>query len=59
MAKTKTFHVITVIDKGSIFNGSYDNCVNFLNEKTKVFRKLHKIISEEEYQKILKKKQAL
>jgi hypothetical protein len=56
MAKTKTFHIITVIDKDSIFNGSYDDCVDFLNKKTKVFRKLHKLVSDEDYQKIIKKK---
>lgn len=56
MAKTKTFHIITVVDKDSIYNGSYDDCVDFLNKKTKVFRKLHKLVSDEDYQKIIKKK---
>lgn len=59
MAKNKLFHIITVVNKDSIFNGSYDACLNMFNMQDKVYRKTHKIISTEEYQKIIKKKPVL
>lgn len=55
----KIYHIIKVITKTSVCKGSYDACLNMFNMQDKVYRKTHKIISEEEYNKIIKKKQTL
>lgn len=59
MAKLKNYHIIINSTKTSVCQGSYDACNNMFNMQDKIYRKTHKIISEEEYNKILKKKQAL
>ena len=56
MAKNKLFHIIGIINKTSVYKGSYDACLNMFNMQDKVYRKTHKIITDEDYQKILKKK---
>lgn len=56
MAKNKLFHIIGIINKTSVCKGSYDACLNMFNMQDKVYRKTHKIITDEDYQKILKKK---
>ena len=55
----KIYHIIKVITKTSVCKGSYDACLNMFNMHDKVYRKTHKIISEEEYNKIIKKKPTL
>lgn len=59
MAKLKDFHIIINSTKTSVHTGSYDTCLNIFNTQDKVYRKTHKIISDEEYNKIIKKKQVL
>lgn len=56
MSKTKTFHIIKLSIKKSVISGDYKSCLNYFNEQDKVFRKTHKIISAEDYIKIIKKK---
>jgi len=56
MAKIKTYHIFNTINKTSKFTGTYDSCLNEFNLQDKAYRKIHKIISDEEYQKIIKKK---
>lgn len=59
MAKLKNFHIIITSTKISVYNGSYDGCLNMFNLQDKTYRKTHKIISDEEYNKITKKKSTL
>ncbi len=56
MAKTKTYHIFNTINKTSKFTGTYDSCLNEFNLQDKIYHKTHKIISDEEYNKIIKKK---
>lgn len=59
MAQIKIYHIITAIIKTSVFSGDYESCLNYFKEQDKIFRKTHKIISAEEYSKIIKKKPIL
>ena len=59
MPQIKIYHIITSITKTSIMSGDYKSCLNYFKEQDKVFRKTHKIISAEEYVKIIKKKPML
>jgi hypothetical protein len=59
MAKNKLFHIIGIINKTSVHKGSYDDCLNMFNLQDKVYRKTHKIISAEDYIKIINKKPTL
>ena len=56
MAKNKLFHIIITNTKTSVCKGSYDACLNMFNLQDKIYRRTHKIISDEDYQKMLKKK---
>ena len=56
MPQIKVFHIIKTITKTSVMSGDYESCLNYFKEQDKVFRKTHKIISAEEYQKMIKKK---
>lgn len=56
MAKTKTYHIFNTINKTSKFTGTYDSCLNKFNSNDKIYRKIHKIISDKDYQKIINKK---
>lgn len=56
MAQIKIYHIIKTITKTSVMSGNYESCLNYFNEQDKVFRKTHKIISAEDYIKIIKKK---
>lgn len=56
MSQIKIYHIIKTIAKTSVMSGDYKSCLNYFKEQDKVFRKTHKIISAEDYQKILKKK---
>lgn len=59
MAKNKLFHIIGIITKTSVYKGSYDDCLNMFNLQDKPYRKLHKIISANDYIKIINKKSTL
>lgn len=59
MSKLKNFHIIITSTKTSVCSGSYDACLNMFNLQDKAYHKTHKIISDEEYNKITKKKQVL
>lgn len=56
MSKTKFYHILKVSNKKSVMSGDYDSCLTYFNEQDKVFRKTHKIITADDYQKIIKKK---
>lgn len=56
MSKFKNYHIIINATKTSVASGSYEACFNIFNMQDKVYKKTHKLISDEEYQKILKKK---
>ena len=56
MSKFKNYHIIISATKTSIASGSYESCLNMFNIQDKVYKRTHKIISDEDYQKILKKK---
>ena len=56
MSKFKNYHIITNATKISVASGSYEACLNMFNMQDKIYKKTHKLISDEEYQKILKKK---
>ena len=58
MAKS-SYHIINKATKQSIYNDSYDTCIYVFTNKHRLFRQTHKIISDEEYQKIIKKKPIL
>lgn len=55
MPQIKIFHIIKITTKISVMSGDYESCLNYFKEQDKVFRKTHKIISVEEYKKIIKK----
>lgn len=59
MVQIKIYHIIAAITKASVFSGNYESCLNYFKEQNKIFRKTHKIISAEEYSKIIKKKPIL
>lgn len=59
MAQIKIFHIIRIVNKKSIISGDYESCLNYFKEQDKAFRKTHKIIPVEEYNKIIKKKSTL
>lgn len=52
----KKHHIINRITREQRFSGTYDECLELYIMQDKPYRKLHKIISDEEYQKIIKKK---
>lgn len=56
MSKFKNYHIIRTATKTSVASGSYESCLNMFNLQDKIYHRTHKIISEEEYNKILKKK---
>lgn len=58
MSKEK-YHVINKLTKDSILEDNYDICLYRLTNSSKSFRQTHKIISDDEYQKIIKKKSVL
>jgi len=59
MPQIKIYHIIKTTTKTSIMSGDYESCLTYFNEQDKVFRKTHKIISADDYVKIIKKKQTL
>lgn len=59
MPQIKIYHIITAITKVNVFSGDYESCLNYFKKQNKIFRKTHKIISAEEYTKIIKKKPIL
>lgn len=52
----KKHHIINRITREQRFTGTYDECLELYIMQDKPYRKLHKIIDDEEYQKIIKKK---
>ena len=58
MSKGK-YHIINKITKDSVYYDNYDVCLYVFTNKVKAFRQTHKIISDEEYNKIIKKKPVL
>lgn len=59
MPQIKIYHIIRTITRKSVMSGDYESCLNYFKEQDKAFRKTHKIISAEDYIKIIKKKQIL
>ncbi|MBP3201314.1 MAG: hypothetical protein J6M39_06670 [Lachnospiraceae bacterium] len=53
------YHIINKATKTSAFCDKYEVCRYSLANKSKSYRQTHKIISDEEYQKIIKKKPVL
>lgn len=58
MAK-EVYHIINKANKTSVMQDTYEVCRYILANKAKSFRQTHKIISDDEYQKIIKKKPTL
>jgi len=58
MSKEK-YHIINKFTKESVLKDNYDICLYRLTNSSKPFRQTHKIISDNEYQKIINKKPTL
>lgn len=56
MTQIKIYHIFNTITKKSDYSDTYDICLHLFNQSTKIYRKTHKIISDKDYQKIIKKK---
>ena len=59
MGKNIIYYIVDRFNRNSIFSGDYNSCLKTFNSKDKSFRKSYKIIPDEEYQKIIKKKPVL
>lgn len=55
MPKINIYYIINRITKKEDFNGTYDGCLEFYNNQNKTYRKLHRIIDNREFNKIVKK----
>lgn len=55
----KKHHIINRITREQKFSGTYDECLELYIMQDKPYRKLHKIISDEDYIKIINKKPTL
>lgn len=59
MGNIKLYYIIHRINKTKDFSATYDGCLEYFMQQDKIYRKLHKIISEKEYNHIIKKKLTL
>lgn len=59
MSQIKFYHILKISNKKSVMSGDYNSCLTYFNEQDKVFRKTHKIITANDYQKITNKLKSL
>lgn len=55
MSKLKLYYIINRVTKKEDFTGTYDGCLEYYQQQDKSYKRLHKIIDEKEYNKIIKK----
>lgn len=59
MAKDSIYHIIHRITRKEDFMATYNGCLEYYNQQDKTYRKLHRIIDNNEFNKIIKKRESL
>ena len=59
MAKDNPYHIINRITRVEKYHSNYDECLEFYNNQDKTYRKLHRIIDNREFNKIIKRRESL
>ena len=59
MAKDSIYHIIHRITREEDFMATYNGCLEYYNQQDKTYRKLHRIIDNREFNKIIKRRESL
>lgn len=59
MSQIKIYHIINRITRKEDFTATYEGCLEYYNIQDKSYRRLHRIINDTEFNKIIKKQQLL